>query len=538
LAWIVAGALLIWLRRDIAYSVDEFDWMSRAGIESFRELLTPTNGHLTLVPFLFFRASLNLFGTSPVPFTFIELFFLAAVSAGIYVFSKQRIGSMLALAPAIVPLFLGAAWPMLLPSMIGILWACPIAFGLWALIAESRKGLFYEAATCGLLLLAVASFTVGLSFAAACAVSILLKPDRRRRIWIVAIPIAAYGWWYLWARQFGGVAFELGNLLLLPAYIVDAIAGAVFAIAGRHLPYGPGTSLHLLGFDVDRLLLFGLFAAVEVLAVAWAVRWRLRSGRSLRTLWPVVAMAAVWWVSQDLVLGEFRSPVEFRYLFWGSVVVLLLAVELFHGLRPSRRVSVVVLALALVSMVANLPRFREGHRALVALTQESRADLAALDLAGRRADPSYVLNAEVLTPQSAFIFLETGRYLETVERFGSPAFSPSELRDQPEPIREAADVTLVRALRLRLAPSSFPTAEGCETIQSRGAAVSISLPPGGAVLSSPRRRELLLARFGSTPSAALGRLAPGKPVLLRIPPDVSPVRIAAGGTAPLVVCER
>jgi hypothetical protein len=536
LAWIAAGALLVWLRRDIAYSVDEFDWMSRAGIESFRELLAPTNGHLTLVPFLLFRGSLNLFGTSPVPFTFIELFFLAAVSTGIYVFSKQRVGPTLALAPAIAPLFLGAAWPMLLPSMIGILWCCPIAFGLWALIAESRNGPIYGAVTCGLLLLAVASFTVGLSFAAACTVSILLKPDRWRRIWIVAIPIAAYGWWYVWARQFGGEAIDLGNLLLLPAYVVDAIAGAAFALAGRHLPYGPGTSLHLSGFDSDRLMLALLFAAVEVGAIVWAVRWRLKNGPPLRTLWPVVAMAGVWWVSQDLVLGEFRSPVEFRYLFWGAVVVLLLAVELFHGLRPSRRVSAVVLALVLVSMVANLPRFREGHHALAALTQESRADLAALDLAGKRADPSYVLNAEVLTPQSAFIFLMTAPYMETVERFGSPAFSPSELRDQPEPIREAADVTLVRALRLRLAPSSLPAAEGCKTIQPRGAAVSIPLPPGGAILSSPRRRELQLARFGSAPSASLGRLAPGRPALLRIPREVSGVRIAATGPAPLAIC--
>jgi hypothetical protein len=536
LAWLAAGALLVWLRRDVAYSVDEFDWMSRAGIESFRDLLTPTNGHLTLVPFLIFRASLNLFGTSPVPFTFIELLFLIAVSAGIYVFSKERIGPTLALAPAVAPLFLGAAWPMLMPSMIGILWACPIAFGLWALIAESRGGPFYGAVACGLLLLAVASFTVGLSFAAACTVGILLKPDRWRRIWIVAIPIAAYGWWYVWARQFGGEAIDLSNLLLLPAYVVDAIAGAAFALAGRHLPYGPGTSLHLAGFSGHRLMLAVLFAAVEVAAIAWALRWRLRSGRSLRTLWPLVAMAGVWWVSQDLVLGPFRSPVEFRYLFWGAVVVLLLAVELFHGLRPSRRVSAVVLGLVLVSIVANLPRFREGHHALAALTQESRADLAALDLAGKRADPGYVLNAEALTPQSAFVFLMTGPYLETVERFGSPAFSPSELRDQPEPIREAADATLVRALRLRLAPSSPPTAGSCETIHPRAAAVSTALPPGGAILESPRRREVRLARFGSAPSASLGRLAPGRPALLRIPPEVSSVRVAAAGTAPLTIC--
>lgn len=537
-AWIAAGALLLWLRRDIAYSVDEFDWVTGAGIESFREMLAPTNGHLTLVPFLIFRASLHLFGASPVPFTFAEVVFLAAVSAGIYVFAQGRVGPTAALAPAVVPLFLGAAWPMLMASMIGILWACPIAFGLWALIAESRQGPLYGALTCALLLLAVASFTVGLSFLAACAVSIWLKPDRWRRIWIVAIPIAAYGWWYLWARQFGGQAIDLANLLLLPAYVVDAIAGAAFAMAGRHLPYGPGTSLHLSGFDLDRLLFFLLLAAVEVAAVAWAVRWRLKSGQSLRTLWPVVAMAAVWWISQDLVLGEFRSPVEFRYLFWGAVVVLLLAVELFDGARPSRAATTVLLALVLLSAVLNLPRFREGHRALAALTQESRADLAALELAGEHADPAYVPNAEQLTPYSSFIFLTTGRYLDTVERFGSPAFTPSEVRDQPEPIRAAADIHLVRALRLRLAPGFHPAGE-CRTLRAHdGSAVSTALPPGGAILESQRSRGLLLAKFAGTPAASLGRMAAGRPSLLRIPPEIAGVRIAASGTAPLLVCRR
>jgi hypothetical protein len=535
--WVAAGVLLLWLHRDVGYAVDEFDWMSRAGIDSFEELSKPNNGHLTIIPFLIFRLSLNVFGTTPVPFTFIEILILSVVSAGIFVFSRERIGSSLALAPAIVPLFLGAAWPMLMPSMIGIFWACPIAFGLWALIAESREGRLYGALTCVLLLLAVASFTVGLSFLAACTVSILSKPDRWRRIWIVSIPIAAYGAWYLWGRQFGSNGVDPGNLVFLPPYVVDAVAGAVAALFGKHLAYGPGTSLHLMGFETDRLLLALLLAAVEVAAIAWAVRRRLKSVRPLRTLWPVVAMAAVWWVSQDLVLGEFRSPVEFRYLFWGAVVVLLLTVELFHGYRPSRRVIVVVFGLTLVSIVANLPRFREGHHALAPFTQEARADLAALDFAGKSADPSYVLNAEALTPQSSFIFLVTGRYLETVERFGSPAFSPQEVSKQSEPIRRAADVHLVRALRLRLAPSSRPAS--CRTVRARGgSAVSTALSPGKTILESPRPRELLFAKFAGVPAASLGRLAADHPSLLRIPPRVSGVRVAASGAAPLIVCRR
>lgn len=538
-AWVALGALLVWLRRDIAYSVDEFDWISHAGIDSFRDLLTPTNGHLTLVPFLIFRASLNVFGTSAVPFTFIELLFLFAVSAAIYVFARERVGSPLALAPAIAPLFLGAAWAMLLPSMIGILWACPIALGLWALIAESREGRLYEALTCVLLLLAVASFSVGLSFAAACTVSVLLKPTRWRRLWIVAIPIAAYGWWYLWARQFGPEAIDLGNLLFLPAYVVDAVAGAAYALAGRHLAYPPGTSLHLSGFATHRLLVALLFAAVELVAIVWLMRRRLKRGPSLRTAWPVVAMAAVWWVSEDLVLAQFRTPIEYRYLFWSTIVVLLLAVELLRGVRPSRTAIAIVFGLTGLSVLANLPRFREGHRTLVPLTQEEKVDLAALDLAGPNADPTYVLNAEALTPQSAFIFLETGPYLETVERFGSPALSPGELRHQPEPLREDADITLVRALRLHLTRSSLPPGRTCRTVGSRGSAgVSVAFGGGEVILESRRRRDVKLGRFGDVASADAGELPPRRPMGLRIPPDASPVRwwLDAPGSAPLRIC--
>jgi hypothetical protein len=390
-----------------------------------------------------------------------------------------------------------------------------------------------------LLLLAVASFSVGLSFVAACGVSILLKPSRWRRIWIVAIPTAAYGAWYIWARQFGSNGIELSNLVFLPAYVVDAVAGAVAAVFGKHLVYGPGTSLHLSGFDLDRLVSAVLLAIIEIAAVVWAVRRRLRRGPAMSTLWPVLAMAAVWWVSQDLVLGQFRSPVEYRYLFWGAVVVLLLAVEICRGVALSRLATGAVLALAALSAFCSLPRFREGHHALSALTQESRADLAALDLAGENADPGYVLNVEELTPQSAFVFLATGPYLETTERFGSPAFSLRELANQPEATREAADVTLVRALQLGLAAAPGRPGVRCHHVgAAASSSIAAGLPPGGAILESAERRQLRLGRFGGVPTAVLGGIVPGRRMLLAIPPDASSVRwrIAASGAAPLTIC--
>jgi hypothetical protein len=158
-----------------------------------------------------------------------------------------------------------------------------------------------------------------------------------------------------------------------------------------------------------------------------------------------------------------------------------------------------------------------------------------------------------------------GRYFQAIDRWGSPADSPEEILRRAEGPREAADIVLQQALRLRLGPAvpaSGPAPEAAAPPQgevaTRGSclrftpagglsAVDLTLPPGGLrVAAGPEPVVIQLRRFGSgflangaVPGAstfanarqAFGRellsastfqVQPGRTRTLRIPPDRAP----------------
>ena len=66
---------------------------------------------------------------------------------------------------------------------------------------------------------------------------------RWRDLWIVAIPIAFYGLWWIGYQQ---TSFSAHALLLLPTFVFDAAAGALSALAGlSNLDVFNGTGLFL-----------------------------------------------------------------------------------------------------------------------------------------------------------------------------------------------------------------------------------------------------------------------------------------------------
>src|SRR4029077_4864468 len=205
-------------------------------------------------PFFVFKFFFSSFGPTLLPFTLLESALLAILSAGIYVYSRSRVGPLIALVPAVLPLFLGSAWPVVMPPMIGLLWAFALAAGLWALLLTDRDTVRADVAACALLCVALASFSLGLVFVAACLVSILFSARRWRRLYVVAIPGLAWAGWHVWALKYGTLGAHLPYLLLTPAYAIDSIAAGTVALFGRTLPLSPATSLYLDGFAADRLV--------------------------------------------------------------------------------------------------------------------------------------------------------------------------------------------------------------------------------------------------------------------------------------------
>jgi hypothetical protein len=542
MAWLAAAALLLWLHRDLTFAVDEFGFSDTVGSGSLVDFLAPKNGHLIVLPLLVYKLLYESFGTTLVPFTLLEGVMLALISAGLYVFARTRIGPLLALVPAVIVIFPGSGWPTVMPPMIGLLWMFAIAAGIWALLLVERETAVGDVSACVLLCLAMASFSLGAIFVAACAVAILFSPGRRRRLFVVVIPAGAWIAWHIWATKFGSIGTHPVYLLLLPAYAVDSIAANAAAIFGRTLSYSPATSLHLEGFSIHRFVSALDLAVMEAL-VCLLVIWRI-GARSLNrpSMWIVLAIPVAWWASQVVVLEATRTPSTNRYFFAGVVILLMVVVEVARGVRVTPIATGVVFALAALAIAGNMVAFRDGRRALVALSQEAKADMAAIELAGSHGDPSFVLSTEQLTPQAQFMFLTAGEYLDVVNRYGSPADTLPELERAPGPIREAADITLARSLLLELSPAGRQPQQGCRSFRAPADArrVVVTLPRGGAILSSRAPRALRLGRFASGYPVRVGELGSSAAARLEIPADRSrrPWRAMAAGTAPLLICPQ
>ena len=126
-----------------------------------------------------------------------------------------------------------------------------------------------------------------------------------------------------------------------------------------------------------------------------------------------------------------------------------------------------------------------------------------------------------------------------VREFGSPAFSLSQLKAQPEPVRQEADRLLADNLGVRLGPTAAAP-NGCRKIRGEpGVGTSVALPRGGAVLRSPSASEVRLRRFGAAfPAEPVGSLAADVPTSLIVPPDLVPDPWYVGASGPeLVICD-
>lgn len=547
-SWVSVAILYFVAQSDTTYGVDEFDWISRAGSIPARDFLDPVNGHLMVVPMLIFRAGLELFDNSNVGFIVLELLVLYSLSLGIFVYSRPKIGPVLAVAPAVIPLTLGAAWPLLSASLIGIQWGIAASFGLWAFILIERersggRGFAKDGLACVLLCLSIASFSIGFPFIVACGALILLRPSRLRSLWIVAVPVALYFLWRLWAAsKVGSAGAEIANVPWIPGYIVDSFLAGVSAIAGFNIPYGPWTSLKLQGFDLGRLLQAFALTICTGVAIVAAFRHRARERTGWLPILAILLLPLTLWASQGLLLEEFRRPMESRYLFGSAIVILLVVVELFRGVKVTQALAIAVLSLTLASTLMGAAKFKDGRTALMPVAQESSAIMSAFDIAGDNADPTFVVSSEPVSPQSQFIFLQAGPYLEMARRFDTPAYSEREVMDAPSSIREIVDRTLVAVSRIDVQPAKSSQRVTCRQVQIRPGEDSILSKPGfgETFLRSPIDRQLFLGRFAEGEPVEITPLDAGKLVSLRLPADGSARqwRLRAAGDAPIALCSK
>jgi hypothetical protein len=512
---LAAAVLLLYMGRHFTFIQDTWGFLlDRPGI-SPDSFLKPHNEHIVVIPVAIEKLLVQLFGmTSALPERIVLTAMLLTTAVLVFVYVRRRIGPWPATIAATLLLFLGPSWSVLLWPFETVI-VGSVMCGVAALLFLDREDRAGDLWACLLLALAVGFSALGASFAIAAIADVLLGRRRRGlgRAWIPAMPLLLFAAWYLgWGHE-AESHLSLENVLHSPVYLVEGVASSLDSLLG------------LSTIDVSDLgePVWGRPLLVAAIAlVVWGQSKR--RGFSPR-LWPVAAAAASYWLLAGFNYIPGRSAVAGRYGYAGGVFLLLIAADLLKGVRFSRNQLLAGGAIALLAVASNLVALRNGKDWLEDVSVLTRADTAAIEIAAPTVPDSFRLTPDVAGTGS-LIAIEAGKYLDAVDKHGSPAYTPSELLAAPETARRQADVVLGQALPLstETAPQAYRPdggVPGClpaagKEIELGPGTTRLEVAPGG-------HADFSLRRFaaGTYPVHTAGADG-GTVTLLKIPHDLAP----------------
>jgi hypothetical protein len=518
-AMALAAVLILYLNRGTTFFFDELTFLYETPTLGPRDVFEPHNGHLIATTRLAYKLILETVGSDYLAFRLLAVG-TVLLSAGLfYALIKRRIGALPALAPTFVLLLFGSAWQHVL-APIGFTPIFGIATGLAALLTLERGGRTGDAAACLLLIVSIATYTTGLPFLGGVAVSVLMRDDRWRRAWIFLVPLALYAAWWLWSQSTGapsGEETKLSNVLLIPAWSAESLAAVTAALVGLDFSFSDA-----VGSTINPA--WGRVLAVPVLA---ALLLRMKRGDIPAPLWVSLAIVLTWWALGALAFNEMRPPDSVRYVYLGSVGLLLVAATATVS-RFSRLGLVALFGVCTVSLVTNSALLRDASALLRNFSATERAEFAMLELSRGEVDPMFN-SGDALGSESpvAFVDAPASEYFTIVDRYGSLGLPLSGLERESEEVRAYADRVLAAALALRLKPGAPPIeSRRCTRAHSRGGGqtTSAELPPGGASVRAEGigAVSVTVGRFADSPAVEVGSVPPGEIATLRIPPDAAP----------------
>jgi hypothetical protein len=503
-AMVFAAAVTLAFAWHTTFYADTWELLINRRDPTVDNLLRPHNEHLVVIPILINELFLRVFGmTSGAPELILLVGFLTATAGLLYVYVERRMGAWPALFAAVLLLFLGPAYEVLLWPF-EITFVGPMMFGLAALLALEREDTRGDALACLCLVLGLGFSNLGVPFVVGGFAAVMLGPRPRwlARAYVWAVPLVLFAAWYLGWGHDAESHMSIHNLLAAPAFVVNSVAVAVGSLTG--LGTGPGLVVETAW---GRIFLVGLVVAVGI----WLAR-RPRP-RIDRGLWAIAAVAAVNWILAALNAFAGREPTTSRYQYAGVIFVLAILACLLTDLRPARNWLIGAAALVVLAVGPNIVSLHEGAKGYKHEAVLTRSDTAAIEIAGKTVDPNFELSPEI-AGTGALINVFAGDYLEAVDEYGSPAYSVAELNAAPEEGRKQADIVLARALGLVAEEESgtyaASAAKSCVTA-GPGAAEEVPIGPGATQIE---------AAPGPEPALALRRFAVGEfPVTLPAPPS-------------------
>jgi len=514
-AMAAAAAVLLDYGSGLTFFQDSWELLMNRRDFTAAALLDPHNEHIVLIPVLVEQLSLRAFGMdSTTPELVVLVVLLLGTAACLFVYVRRRLGPWPALFAATLLLFLGPAWQDLLwPFQIGFVGSalCGLA-ALLALESDER----WDPVACLLLTLAFGFSSLGIPFAVAAAVEVLLRRRQRglRRLYAVAVPLLLYAVWYLGWGHTAPSQLSAHNVLVSPRYVGEGLTASLDALLA-------------LGTIADEPVARSSWGLPLLVALVALVAYgQLRRPGFPRGLWPVLAGAASFWFLAGFNAIPGREAYSSRYLYVGALFLLLVAANLLERVRFGRWALVAAGAATAVVVGFNLVPLREGRDFFEKQTVLARSDLGAIESAARTVEPGFALPPEI----SGTPFLneiEAGEYLRAVREYGSPAYSPAELATAPEEGRRQADLVLANALPLGIETGLPPgsPAGRCLRASAGDAKRGLPLSPGVTTIHFPAGREgaIRLRRFAAAEYPLRAEELPGgSTAKLFIPRDRSP----------------
>jgi hypothetical protein len=209
------------------------DWyflLQRPGLTA-DSVFAPHNGHLSALAVLIYKALVGLFGLeSQLPFRLVLGAAVASVGIVLYLLVSERAGPLVGLLAATIVVFLGPAWEDLLWSFqIGLVGS--LATGIAALLALEQESPRRSAVACLALVCSISLSDLGLAFVVAAAIAILVQ-GRPAQLWIVAVPAALFGTWWISYGSDAPSNVSAANLRHLPKYVLDSAASGLASVVG------------------------------------------------------------------------------------------------------------------------------------------------------------------------------------------------------------------------------------------------------------------------------------------------------------------
>ncbi|HEX4463225.1 MAG TPA: hypothetical protein VH042_01135 [Solirubrobacterales bacterium] len=490
---IVIGAFLLWATRGQTFYADEWAFFTRSAGFNAERLLAPHQGNMVLSTVLVYKLVLALVGAeNHLAFRLVWIGLDLLCAWLLFSLLRVRVGDFAALAGALLVSVFGAGWEFF-GSSLGITAFVCVAGGLGGLLALERRRKDWDALACLLLAISLASLSTGLAFLAGAAALIVIGPQWRRRIFVVAIPLLLYAAWTLWARKYNSSGVTVETVASAPASMVDSLASASSALFGAFRIPGPGEE------GASKLVTFVnkepgyLLGGLLVVALAWRIG---TAGFKARVAVPLT-MLFVYWLSLALV-SPARIPSTGRYQYAASIFILLLLAEAWRGWRPSRGAQVGIAVALLLAIVPNLANLGYASKFVRETSAKDRAILAVADHLEDRVAPGTILQPPPFGIAEDMV-IDSDDYFRATREFGSPGDTIGQLPSAGPAARDVADREFVYLLGFAPEPAAALPTHRCRTVAPGEIGLpGFPVPTGGFAFQSTDGSDVTvgLRRYG------------------------------------------